>query len=186
MAWQAEHQLLEAAGFGIARGLSEPELERAEALVGARLPPDLREFLAQGLPIGEGLPNWREPESKALRDQLDWPFEGIAFDIEHSAFWWDAWGARPPQLADAILVARAQVALAPRLIPISGHRYLPAEPGLAGNPVFSVYQTDIIYYGSDLGTYLRCEFDLLPYADAVIREPRSIAFWSELVAANNA
>ena len=81
-------------------------------------------------------------------------------------------------------MARARVAQAPRLIPVMGHRYIPAEPELAGNPVFSVYQTDIIYYGVDLATYLRCEFGQLDHVNAVREEARRIRFWSELVSAN--
>jgi hypothetical protein len=81
-------------------------------------------------------------------------------------------------------IARAKVAEAPRLIPVAGHRYMPAEPELTGNPVFSVYQTDIIYYGDDLATYLRCEFNRLSYTDAVHESLRRIRFWSDLVDAN--
>lgn len=42
---------------------------------------------------------------------------------------------------------------APRLIPICSHRYIPEEPHDAGNPVFSVMQSDVIYYGADLANY---------------------------------
>src|SRR5437016_10295710 len=156
-AWQAEHQILADAGVAVGAGLTARELERVESVIGAGFPPDLREFLSEGLPLGDRFPNWREPDSDAIRGQLDWPFEGMAFDIQHNGFWWDAWGARPASLDEALAIARAQVAAAPRLIPIAGHRYIPAEPALAGNPVFSVHQTDIIYYGSDLVTYLHCE-----------------------------
>ncbi|WP_437876282.1 SMI1/KNR4 family protein [Sorangium sp. So ce513] len=181
MDWRAEHKILADAGVTVARGLTDDELDRAESVIGARFPPDLRSFLSEGLPVGERFPDWREPGSPEIRRRLDWPFEGIAFDIEHNAFWWDAWGARPPELPEALRVARAMLAAAPRLIPIAGHRYIPAEPALAGNPIFSVYQTDIIFYGVDLPTYLRCEFRLLPYADAIRGDMRRIRFWSELV-----
>jgi hypothetical protein len=150
----------------------------------ARFPPDLRAFLTEGLPLGKGFPDWRNPTSSTIREQLDWPFEGIAFDIGQNAFWLDAWGVRPKHLDDAVEVARIIIAAAPRLIPIIGHRYIPAEPSIEGNPIFSVYQTDIICYGTDLATYLRCEFHQLAYADALARPPRSIPFWSDLVAAN--
>jgi len=179
--WEAEHQILREAGIPVANGLTEAGLGRAEKSIGAAFPPDLRAFLAEGLPLGEGFPDWREPDSPAIRAQMDWPFEGIAFDIEHNRFWRDAWGVRPPDLHEALAVARDRVAAAPRLIPVSEHRYLPAEPALAGNPVFSVYQTDIIYYGTDLATYLRCEFNRISYAEAVRTAPRAIRFWSELV-----
>ncbi|MGK4006526.1 hypothetical protein WMF31_28155 [Sorangium sp. So ce1036] len=184
MHWRAEHQILIDAGVTIAPGLTEAELDRAERVIGARFPPDLRSFLSEGLPTGDRFPDWRAPESPEVRRRLDWPFDGIAFDIEHNAFWLDAWGARPSELPEALQIARTLIAEAPRLIPIAGHRYIPVEPARAGNPVFSVYQTDIIVYGNDLAAYLRCEFHRLPYVDAVREGMRRIRFWSELVDAN--
>ena len=138
-------------------GLTDLEVGAVEDRFGFRFPTDLRSFLQTALPTGPRFPDWRTPSSSALVDQLAWPFEGIAFDIEKSAFWWEPWGPRPAALPDAIAVAKAAVDCAPRLIPVFGHRYLPAEPDLAGNPVFSVYQTDIIHYGVDLERYLLCE-----------------------------
>lgn len=184
MAWQREFEILREAGVAIAPGLAAAEADRAEAVIGAKFPADLRAFLSEGLPSGKGFPNWREPESEAIRDQLVWPFEGMAFDITHNAFWLNTWGTRPPELNEALSIARAKVEEAPRLIPVAGHRYIPAEPEVSGNPVFSVYQTDIIYYGDDLGAYLRCEFNRLPYPDAVHEGLRRIRFWSDLVDAN--
>jgi len=184
MAWQAEFEILREAGVTIAPGLTPAEAERAEAEIGAKFPPDLRVLLSEGLPLGKSFPTWREPTSEVIRGQLDWPFEGIAFDITHNVFWLDTWGVRPPELNDALEIARAKVAEAPRLIPIVGHRYIPAEPDAEGNPVFSVYQTDIIYYGDDLATYLRCEFQRLSYKDAVHDGLRRIRFWSDLVDAD--
>jgi hypothetical protein len=184
MDWRVELQILIDAGITIAPGLTESEIDRAESVIGARFPPDLRSFLSEGLPAGGRFPDWREPHSTEIRRRLDWPFEGIAFDIEHNVFWLDAWGARPPELPEALQIARAAVAEAPRLIPVAGHRYIPAEPALAGNPVFSVYQTDIICYGSDLATYLRREFRRPSPVDAASGDMRRIRFWSELVDAN--
>src|SRR3954469_25247226 len=37
---------------------------------------------------------------------------------------------------------------------------MPDEPHLQGDSVFSVHQTDIIFYGSNLEVYLRREFGL--------------------------
>jgi hypothetical protein len=42
-----------------------------------------------------------------------------------------------------------------KLIPIFVHRMMPDDPHLAGNPVFSVHQTDIIHYGFALADYPR-------------------------------
>ncbi len=92
----------------------------------------------------------------------------------------DAWGPQPQRLADALAVARAEVAKAPVLIPVYGHRYLPAGPELAGNPVFSVWQTDIIYYGYDLASYFHEDFQV-PLPAWAAKSPRRIRFWEELV-----
>lgn len=161
-----------------APGLTEREIAAVEKFLGVALPPDLAAFLAEGLPVGPRFPDWRDLGGERLRAQLDWPFDGIAFDIEHNGFWFEAWGPRPDALADAIAVARAHVAAAPKLIPLYAHRYLPAEPALAGNPVLSVYQTDIIVYGSNLRHYLAREFG---GPEAHETEVRRIRFWSDLI-----
>ena len=108
----------------------------------------------------------------------------MAFDIKNSAFWMKDWGDRPSLLEHAIAIADAAVKAAPVLIPVYSHRYLPALPTEAGNPVLSVYQTDIIYYGRDLRSYLRCEFGGLEREEAVKGEPRTIPFWTKLLDAN--
>jgi hypothetical protein len=53
---------------------------------------------------------------------------------------------------------------------------IPDDPHLEGNPVFSVHQTDIIYYGYDLEDYLRHEFDL-PGRKAWPEHLRPVRFW---------
>jgi hypothetical protein len=68
------------------------------------------------------------------------------------------------------------IAEAPKLIPIYSHRFIPEEPSEAGNPIFSVYQMDIIYYGFDLDDYLRHEFDL-PGRKEWPAQVRPIKFW---------
>jgi len=108
------------------------------------------------------------------------PWEGIAFDIEHN-FWWPAWGTRPTVLSEALIVAKAAMAQVPRLIPVYGHRYLPSEPHLAGNPVFSVVQTDIIYYGTDLRNYLAVEHKKIQWKEVDWKAMRQIRFWTEFI-----
>lgn len=181
--WSVEISLLQSRGFDLAPGLTDDEFHRVETLHGLRFPPDLRSFLSCALPIGKRFPNWRDPESESILDQLGWPFKGMAFDIEHNVFWWPAWGERPAAHQDAISVARTAFESVPKMIPVYGHRYLPAEPETAGNPVFSIYQTDIIYYGLGLRRYFACEFGALSHEDAIRGEPRFIRFWTDLVGA---
>ncbi len=72
----------------------------------------------------------------------------------------------------------AVVESAPKLIPLLSHHYLPATPHEAGNPVFSVYQSDVIYYGTNLDEYFKRE--LGREQRNVLGPIKRIAFWSEL------
>ena len=171
-------------GVILVDGLTNAEVSKVESTFGFRFPPDLRELLQSALPVSPSpkFPNWRDWSEASLRARIDWPAEGICFDIEHNDFWWEEWGLKPEDLNEAFEVARREIAKAPKLIPIFSHRYIPDEPHLAGNPVFSVHQTDIIYYGSNLANYLANEFSSheeqhLP-DDADVR---AIRFWSQLV-----
>ncbi len=141
-------------------GLTDAEVAETEERFGFRLPPDLRDFLQTALPRGPRFPDWRSGDEEELREWLDQPRQGILFDIEHNGFWLPEWGPRPGPLEEALRVASELVVGAPWLIPIYGHRMMPDEPHLPGNPVFSVHQTDIIFYGSNLEIYLRREFGL--------------------------
>ncbi len=172
-------EVMQLQGISFAPGLTEAQCEAAEAAHGFHFPPDLRSFLQYALPVGERFPDWRVPTSPLIQEQLDWPADGMCFDVEYNAFWLPAWGPRPASLAAAQARAREAVHAAPLLIPVVGHRYLPAAPCEAGNPVFSVYQTDIIYYGSDLADYLRAEFGV-PNPYSAPDKPREIEFWGEL------
>lgn len=178
-----QHEL-EAAGVNFEAGLTSSEIEFAEEAYGFTFPPDLKEFLQLALPVGLRWPNWRDAADQHIQRIIDWPTEGICFDIENNSFWWDKWGERPEVLQEAFAVAKQKIAAAPRLIPVYSHRYLPATPHLTGNPVFSVYQTDIIYYGTDLGTYLQNEFHFA-LDDGGSQPIRRIEFWSDLVDHNN-
>src|SRR4051812_24807753 len=186
MTFTDAHTVLATAGVQIDVGLADDEFLGVERRFGFRFPLDLRTFLSIGLPVSCSWVNWRGADETSIRERLAWPLEGLKFDIEHSPFWLDEWGARPAHLEEAFEVARRAVAEAPVLIPICGHRYLPATPSEPGNPVFSVHQTDIIYYGADLMDYLQNEFSYYfgRGGYAITRMPRRIALWSRLAEKN--
>ena len=161
-------------------GLSDAEVAAAESRFALRFPPDLRAFLQTALPQGPQFPDWRAGDELALREWLDRPRQGVLLDIEQGGFWLAEGGPRPPSMAEALRLAGELIAAAPRLIPIYAHRMIPDEPHLPGNPVFSVYQTDIIYYGFDLADYLRHEF-ALPGREPFPEQPRPIRFWDQIV-----
>jgi hypothetical protein len=157
-------------------GLTDAEMREAETRFGFRFPPDLREFLQTALPRGPQFPDWRSGDESRLHDWLELPRDGILFDVEHNGFWLEEWGPRPRSLAEAQRRVNELLAAAPKLIPIFAHRMMPDEPHEPGNPVFSVHQTDIIYYGFDLADYLRNEFHL-PDREPWPQTIRPIRFW---------
>jgi hypothetical protein len=162
-------------------GLSDAELDAVQNRFHFTFPPDLRAVLQFALPIGKQWLDWRSGSDHDIQARLGWPLEGIQFDIENSGFWLDEWGPKPEEGHRRSEVVRHVIDNAPRLIPVYSHRFIPVEPLDAGNPVFSVHQTDIIIYGNDLADYFHREFGVsLPGSAA--REPRRIRFWSDALA----
>jgi hypothetical protein len=161
------------------RGYKAAELERAQSRFNLTFPSDLVDLLLDRRPVGGT--DWNEEEM--VRAQLAWPFEGLLFDVEENGLWWPEWGDRPAMKGERAEFLRDLLRRAPQLIPIVHHRYLPAMPNQAGNPVFSVYQADIIHYGADLGDYIAREeegFGSRPWPKTL----REIDFWSEMVRRN--
>ena len=175
--WDQTFSQIVARGATLAPGLSPRELDDLTAATGLAFPPDLASFLSIAVPVGRSWPTWRD--TAQLQSWIDGPLDGIIFDVEHNGFWWPAWGARPIALEDAFALTRRHFSAVPPLTPVYGHRYLLADPLVAGNPVFSVHQTDVIYYGADLTRYFEAEFGGLPHAVAV-RGAAPVSFWGEL------
>ncbi|HET9170718.1 MAG TPA: hypothetical protein VFN97_14865 [Actinospica sp.] len=174
-------------------GLTEAEFDRIEARFGFEFAEDHRAFLAAGLPVGvpvedepgvfrapgDPWPNWRDGDPDVLRGRLDWPVEGVLFDVEHNVFWDRAWGERPAELGQALAIAERHLAEVPTLVPIYSHRYLPAGRGTFGHVVLSLYQTDIICYGADLDDYIEHEFDTSHEIAKNLRP--TVEFWRDFV-----
>jgi hypothetical protein len=161
-------------------GLTDAEVANVEGRFDFRFPPDLRSFLQTALPRGVGFPDWRSGDETTLSYWLNSPAEGVLFDVEHNGIWLDEWGARPDSTAEALAMAGALIAAAPRLIPIYSHRMMPDEPHLSGNPVLSVDQTDFIYYGFNLTDYFYHEF-ALPGREPWPEDMRPIRFWASFL-----
>jgi hypothetical protein len=97
--------------------------------------------------------NW-STDDDAIAGAYEWLNHGLEFDAEQSDLWESGWGPKPASRKARRARIRELVTSAPKLIPVMGHRYLLAEPHAVGNPVFSVYQSDIIVYETDLRTFL--------------------------------
>ncbi len=194
------------------RGLKAHEIDALERQWNLRFPEDYRHFLAilnapdcgmysvgwsddppYGMVESDDGPSfydWRG-DKDVLDDALARPLDGLLFDVENDSLWPDSWGQKPQEAAIKDTLSRL-VSTAPKLLPIFGHRYLLGHPVKAGNPVLSVWQSDIIVYGSDLRHYLILEFsDLLGIAHDDLYELctaavtaddiAAIPFWGELM-----
>lgn len=190
-------------------GLSEQEIATIEQHYRVHFPPDYRLFLrvlhsvdrpqagakytATGktmIPLtSPSFYHWQR-DTQALEAAYEWLIEGLFFDVQHNALWLQSWGTKPPTAEAQEARVRELVNAAPKLIPILGHRYLLAEPCEAGNPVLSIYQSDIILYGITLYDYFLAEFgDLVgennSYDVHLTQEQfegyQRIPFWGELL-----
>ena len=158
------------------KGYTQAELDRAQRRFGLAFPSDLVALLRRKRPV-EGH-DWTD--DRAIQRALDQPINGLLTAVEDGRLWWPEWG-RPPSSARAReQVLREVVSLAPKLIPLIGHRYLPEQPHEAGNPVFSIFHTDAIYCGANLEDYFEREFTGW-YSRPWPAQIKYIPFWSDLV-----
>ncbi|MBC2179664.1 hypothetical protein HCJ82_05830 [Listeria booriae] len=92
-----------------------------------------------------------------------------------------SWDVKPDLVTDRIRVAKEKYDVAPKLVPIYSHRYMPE----GSEQVLSVYQTDIIFYGTTLLEYFQIELDWKPYDRMDFENIKAIPFWTEIMDANN-
>nr|WP_246002456.1 hypothetical protein [Allorhizocola rhizosphaerae] len=177
-------------------GLTDAEFDEIEQEFGFRFADDHRSFLAAGLPVNtrpeprepgvfyahaEPWPDWRRADRDQLRAALNWPIEGVLFDVEHNRFWYESWGSRPQDMVEAVVTATRMLVQVSPMVPVYGHRYLPAGRGLSGHPALSMWQTDIIYYGLNLADYIDREFGRRGLGEGSWQPQATVEFWRDLV-----
>lgn len=171
-------QRLGASGARLEPGLSDEEVSQIQSRLAFTFGPEHREFIQTVVPVGEWWPDWRNDAEENLRERLDWPVEGVLFDVHNNGFWPASWGDCPDGKDDREREARANLDRVPRLVPVYSHRYLTSDPQFDPSPVFSVHQADVIFYGDNLLDYVAHEFAVPP------RHPSSdrthVPFWSDL------
>lgn len=189
---EAARRLAQIGCFPIGPGLTDTEFARIEHDYDFEFADDHRAFLTAGLPLNipaekgqtwrKPWPDWRHGDPDELHRQLGRPVEGALFDVEHG-LWLPAWGQRPADTSKALATARRHLAQAPKMIPICGHRYLPAGHGTHGHhPVLSIHQTDIIIYGTDLADYINNDFSGSGwFISADWTPPTMVPFWSDFL-----
>jgi hypothetical protein len=167
-------------------GYTQAELEDVQDRWKLRFPPDLLELMRKRRPLMPRGFDWLKTPSAEIQRILEWPFEGLWFDVQENELWWPEWGEKPKALFDQGKKLGEIIARAPKLIPLDGHRFLPETPNERGNPVFSVYQSDVIYYGADLADWIVREERGWEAGRAIdpTQPPKEIPFWSEMVRRN--
>lgn len=158
---------------------TQGQLDDAQARWGIRFPPDLVDLFLDRRPVfdGNGNIDWVQTPDTVIQKRFGWPLHGFWFDVLHAGLWWPEWGERPVKREDQYAVLKKAFESAPKLIPIFAHRYIPETPHEAGNPVFSVHQSDVIHYGADLMDYIERErtgWDDKPWPLSI----KEIPFWT--------
>ena len=160
-------------------GMTQNEIIKAEEFYGIEFPKDMKEMLMSFVPISNNFYNWNdysEENVSIIKNMLEWPYEGIIFDIKNDDFWLEEFGECPEKIEDRINKFKKYQPNIPKLIPIFSHRYVVSGKD-AGYPIMSVYQTDIIYYGSNLLEYFKHEFNHTYNITSV----KEIPFWSKII-----
>ena len=180
-------QILENKEIELLNGLSDEEFKKIEKFYNIKFPKVLRILYKSFLP---NFYNWRdfsENNVKKIKNYLNMPIEGILFDIENNGFWMDCFGEKTgnPEQDKAKaeeFFKNAKEEEVPKLIPIYSHRYVPSFPDSIDVPIFSVMQTDIIYYGKNIENYFEHEFDnnYNPEQESADLGIIEIPFWSKL------
>lgn len=164
-------------------GISPQELLDIEKIYNISFPVELRLLYSLGLPVSNGFCNWRDMSSKniqMIKNVLEQPIRGLQSDLEDGDFWCENWGSRPDNIEQAQSILLKHYRNAPKLVPIYSHRYMPFIAERINIPVFSIMQSDIIYYGTDLISYLEVEFGLRQYKDILHANFQHVNFWSDL------
>lgn len=188
---QAAAWLARSGQVRIGPGLTSAEFARVEHDYGFEFADDHRAFLAAGLPLNSPpepgqtwarpWPDWRDGDPGELREQVSWAVDGVLFDVEHNGHWHRSWGRRPADAAQALDVARRHLVMAPKMVPVYAHRYLPGGRATHGHPVLSIWQTDMIIYGTDLADYVEREFSDPGSRPSLVLDPARpmVPFWRE-------
>jgi hypothetical protein len=182
-----ESLMTELKGKGVVfdRAMNLEELNIVAQFYNISFPFEIQKLFSLGLPVSRGFYNWRDMSSenvKHIKNALEAPIDGLQFDLEENGFWCEQWGIKPSNIEDARNILLQHYNNAPKLVPLYSHRYMPFIPDLTRVPVFSIMQSDIIYYGTDLVSYLEIEFGYKDRDSNIIGyDFPHIDFWSDLL-----
>jgi hypothetical protein len=167
-------------------GYAQSEIDAVQEYWKLRFPPDLVDLLLVRRPLVAGGFDWLDTPVHVISQMVNWPFEGWWFDVKENGLWWPEWGQKPKSSTAQMACLAEVFARAPKLIPLYGHRYLPETPQESGNPVFSVHQSDVVIYGTNLSDWITREERGWEFGQPLDRDKplREIQFWSEAARRN--
>lgn len=210
-------------------GLSDDEIDTVEEKHGIKFTPEHREFLKilhtvdRKEPIEYTEPfeedaeeliryipyfyNWLQDE-ELIREQFNWPLTSIMQDVMGAnKVWLKSWGEYTDDEQKATTIVTGWLDKAPKLLPLTSHRFLVSDTSLDYRPVLSVWGSDVVVYGWNLRSYLLNELreelnvqqlvyneednmeyiELLPEVQEIFnydythKEGREIPYWQEMI-----
>lgn len=173
--------MLKSKGIEFDKGLNQTEFLKIKQEYGIEFPNELKEFYSFVLPISNNFYNWRDFSNEnvsKMKRVLNKPFDDI-YEMADEVFWCKDWGDEPDKNERASVI-RQKLKNAPKLIPIYLHRYMPMIKK-ENVPIISICDTDVIYYGENLESYLEVEFGDKKQNDIEFVKIEPILFWSDLL-----
>lgn len=161
-------------------GMTKDEIEEAEKIYKIKFPLEYKNFLKEF--VFEEC-NWSDFSSKNIehiKELINWPIEGIIFDIKNNGFWMEKLGAKSRNIEERINVFLNKINEFPKLIPIINHDYIVCANDVQ-NPIISVYQSDFIISGDNLVDYLH---QLISNDNKSKSNMINIPFWSDIIDCN--
>ncbi len=165
-------------------GMKDEQFIQAENYYNFVFPPDYKELLRTLLPVSNSFYDWTDytiSNTEKIKKMISWPIEGALFDVENNDIWLKSWGNKPLDLKSRLSIARNNMEKVPKLIPIYSHRYVASLPNEENNPIYSVYQTEVIFYGENIWDYFEVEFSKKKHSEIDISKIKKVPFWHEMI-----
>jgi len=149
---QAANVLAEHGQWQISPGLKPQEFRDLEARYDIRFGKDHRAFLAAGVPVGAGWPDWRSDDEAALREQIERPVREALDAVAYGRMWGSYWIRRPGPPKD-VEYARRRFEIAPPVLPVFESAFTGQAKG--NTAVWRIGDAAPALLGHDLADYVR-------------------------------
>ncbi|HEY0612451.1 MAG TPA: hypothetical protein VGD35_22405 [Chitinophaga sp.] len=97
--------------------------------------------------------NWLE-DDEDIKSRLNFVYNSMSEDVIRGSIWLNSWGKQPDTKEERRKIFDELYAKAPKLVPVTAHRFQVADMSLEKRPVLSILGADVVFYGSDFRYYL--------------------------------